>query len=75
MEPLNRLPLSRELVAPQKSYHFFSDASGSIGCGGIWAPKWFQLKWSELAAKQMQLVGAESITFKELLPIVIACAV
>lgn len=44
-----------------------SDASGSWGCGALWGKKWLQLAWVGDWAEQ-------SITVKELLPIVIAVA-
>ena len=46
---------------------FSSDASGSWGCGAVWGNQWIQPPWQEA----WQSVG---ITAKELLPIVIACA-
>ena len=27
------------------SFHVFTDASGSYGCGGYFAPNWFSLQW------------------------------
>ena len=47
---------------------FSSDASGSWGCGAIWATRWIQCEW------QSTWVG-KSIALKELLPIVLACAI
>lgn len=47
---------------------FSSDASGSWGCGAIWATNWIQCEW------QTTWVG-KSIALKELLPIVLACAI
>ena len=44
---------------------FSSDASGSWGCGTIWATRWIQCEW------QSTWVGA----LKELLPIILACAI
>ena len=46
---------------------FSSDASGSWGCRAVWGNQWIQPPWQEA----WQSVG---ITAKELLPIVIACA-
>ncbi len=45
-----------------------SDALGSWGCGAVWGKEWLQLAWSGDWAEQ-------SITVKELLPIVLAMAV
>ena len=47
---------------------FSSDASGSWGCGAIWATNWIQCEW------QATWVG-KSIALKELQPIVLACAI
>ncbi len=44
-----------------------SDASGSWGCGAFHGNEWFQLQWSLASAEK-------SISFKELLPIVLALA-
>ena len=45
-----------------------SDASGSWGCGSYWSGRWFQLEW-------VPQWRDKPITQKELLPIVIACAI
>ena len=45
-----------------------SDASGSWGCGAFWESQWFQLEWTS----EMRSL---SITFMELLPILLAAAV
>ena len=47
---------------------FSSDASGSWGCGAIWATRWIQCEWQSAWEN-------ESIALKELLPIVLACAI
>ncbi len=49
-----------------------TDASGSFGCGALWHAKWFQWKWSP--RERDREVMEASITFKELLPIVIGGA-
>ena len=53
----------------------WSDASGSFGCGAICPTlaKWIQLRWDE--HKKSSDGGVDSITWMELLPIVLACAV
>ena len=53
-------------LSPEVS--FSSDASGSWGCGAIWGSHWLQWQWSGQWA-------AQHITVKELVPIVLACAV
>ncbi len=45
-----------------------SDASGSWGCGAFWDNAWFQLPWTEEWTPW-------SIAAKELIPIVLACAI
>ena len=55
--------------------HIWTDASGSYGCGA-WDPasgEWIQLQWN--AVNRQDEMAEESITAKELLPIVLACAV
>ena len=48
--------------------HMASDASGSWGCGAWHGTKWFQLRWES----EMEPL---SIMVKELIPIVLACAI
>ena len=55
--------------------HFFTDASGLFGCGALWSPFWFQLQWPHSYRDQHLKLKEESITLKEILPIVVACAV
>ena len=52
----------------EPSIRMASDASGSWGCGAWYENLWFSLQWPE-AAREL------SIAAKELLPILIACAV
>ena len=47
-----------------------SDASGSWGCGAVFGPDWFQLRWQGLGEAQQYGIMA-----KELLPVVVAMAV
>ena len=55
--------------------HFSTDASGHFGCGALWGDAWFQLQWPQsYEAHELQL-QQESITFKEVVPIVVAFAV
>ncbi len=53
-------------IAPDVT--IFTDASGSWGCGGHWEDKWFQCQWSEDWRDK-------GISVKEMLPVVLACAV
>ena len=49
-------------------FNIFSDASGSWGCGAFWGCQWFHLRWPDHLQSQ-------SITIKELTPVVIGAAV
>ena len=49
---------------------FWSDASGSWGCGAIWQSQWLQIQW--LSGSPIQKA---SIASKEMLPIVLGCIV
>ena len=50
----------------------FTDASGSLGYGGLFGPQWFQGAW-----QPHQVLGCEnvSIAWQELYAIVVACAI
>ena len=50
--------------------HLFTDASGSIGCGGFFGARWFQLAWPAWL-----LDAQPSIALLELLPVLVACSV
>ena len=59
----------------QEKSHIWTDASGGYGCGA-WDPasgEWIQLAWGEVERRVR--MAEESISAKELVPIVIACAV
>ena len=60
--------LSPQLQLTSDASGSWGCASGSWGCGAWRGRKWFQLQWDERSA-------ALPITVKELLPIVLACAV
>ena len=59
--------LSTRFVQVQPQIRVFTDASG-WGCGGHWDNEWFQFKWSEAWSKK-------SIALRELVPVVMACAI
>ena len=59
----------------QKSTSQQMHASGHFGCGAVWGDAWFQLQWPQSYQVQELRLLQESITFKELVPIVVACAV
>ena len=58
------------LFPPEKlpSVEIASDASGSWGCGAWYKKSWFQVQWDEQS-------GHLDIACKELVPIILACAV
>lgn len=45
-----------------------SDASGTWGCGAFWGTHWFQIQWSTCISRL-------PIAAKELLPIIVGCAI
>ena len=53
---------------PNFNYQIQTDASGSWGCGGYFSSQWFQPPWSAEWS-------AVSIMAKELVPIIISCAI
>ena len=54
--------------------HIWTDASGTFGCGAR-SGRWLQLKWPEDHILGEVALKEESITLKELIPIILACAV
>ena len=54
------------------SLHLYTDASASLGCGGIHGTQWFQGKW--LPHQSLTSKGI-SIAWQELYAIVVACAI
>ena len=75
LSPLNGVNLTRKLTPPKFQVRFASDASGRVGCGAIWSPQWFQYKWCDYPDSMAVQNNEDSITLKELLPIVFACGV
>ena len=71
---LNHASFFRTIPSRVHHYSFTSDASGSISCGAIWISSWFQFKWAEAEGVQFHELGGDSITFKELLPVVLSVA-
>ena len=64
-------------LVQQPSIHIWTDASGSFGCGA-WEPlskHWIKMEWPNEAGHRWLQLDDESITLKELLPIILACAV
>ncbi len=61
----------------QRPVQVWTDASGNFGCRAV-VPEveaWLQLPWPESYAPGLLVLKEESITLKELLPVVLACAV
>ena len=64
------------LTLCQTSMNIWIDTSGLIGCGTLNTTKCcLQLKWPEHGLAAEIHLREEKITFKELLPIALACAV
>ena len=57
--------------------HIWTDASGVYGCRALdlASSRWIQLEWPIGFSDKLLHLRGESITLKELLPIVLACAV
>lgn len=55
------------LLLQEPSHHLHTDASGSWGCGAWFSTNWFALSWQGLPR-------LESITLKELFPVILAAA-
>ena len=51
-----------------RAVDLYSDASGGFGCGAWWGHRWLQFAWPDQW-------GGRNITLKELVPVVLACAV
>ena len=75
LESWNGVSLLQEFGPRQISHQFVSDASGSFGCGALWEFRWLQLQWPQSCREDFVQLTEASITLKELLPVVIACAV
>ena len=67
LESWNGVSMMRDGLQASPDHHVTTDASGSFGCGAWWGHWWLQYKWPE---------GLESwsIAIKELVPIIMACA-
>ncbi|XP_065884054.1 uncharacterized protein [Dysidea avara] len=72
----NGVSILREYGGPQQfSNEIWTDASGTFGCGAVWGKRWLQASWSSMYKNGLGEVGEDGITLKELVPIVVACAV
>ena len=72
---LNGISLPRRFSTPQVQAPFATDASGSVGCGAVYPPFWLQYKRGDSPSPGVGSNQEDSITFRELLPIIFACAV
>ena len=75
LEPLNGVSLTRRLAPVHCQVQFTTDASGCVGCEAVCRPWWLQLKWFEFPCSVAPLRNEDSITLRELMLIVLACAV
>ena len=75
LAPLNHRALRHAFTADRPSFTITTDASGAVGCGAVWHHWWLQLKWSEIPPPFQAETAEDSITMKELLPIVLAVGV
>ncbi len=66
-EDWNGVSLLHEYFPRPPDHHVYTDASGNFGCGALWQAFWLQYQWPPWYQDQ-------NITVKELLPIVLACA-
>ena len=76
-EAWNGVALIQTHPAERASYHIWSDASGSIGCGAVKpaSQRWFQYQWPVPDHHQSGGISEDGIILQELLPIVMACAI
>lgn len=75
LDSWNGVRMMSEHSQLQAKVHIWTDASGNFGCGA-WDPavgEWIQLSWAEV--DRQDGLREESITAKELVPIVVACAI
>ena len=71
----NGVSLLREFGKEEVDHYVTTDASGQVGCGGLWHNKWFQIRWTPEYRITKNLPLQDSIMLRELLPVVIAAAV
>ena len=66
LDTWNGVSLLRPSRLASPDHEFYTDASGSYGCGAIWGCRWIQLEWP-------QSYENTPIAPKEMVPIVMAC--
>ena len=66
------IPLNRA-----QATNIWTDASGIFGCGALnpTSEQWIQLTWPSTFSDNVLNLGGESMTLKELFPVVLACAI
>ena len=75
LQAWNGVPLCQEYDPQKVDYHIWTDASGSFGCGAVWGDRWLQAEWSQVYEHTPEEQEEDGISLKELLPVVLACAV
>lgn len=75
MEGWNGASMVQEFGLRQASHECWTDASGRFGCGALWGMQWLQMEWPTSYVERCRSLREASITLKELLPVVLACAV
>ena len=77
LEAWNGITMMQGGNPSQVSHQVWTDASGHCGCGAWWpaVDGWLQLRWQQAHTKEWEALRDESITLKELLPVVLACSV
>ena len=77
LEAWNGVSLLRDLTRQHLTSDVWTDASGSFGCGA-WNPttgEWVQLEWPKMTWLMSPEFQEGVIAWKELMPIVLACAI
>ena len=75
MRTWNGMSMLREYRPWRADFEICTDASGSFGCGAVWGKRWLQAEWSKTYAEAPQERGEDGITPKELVPIIMSCAI
>ena len=68
LESWNGISILRPSRLTRPDHEFYSDAAGSVGCGAVWGCRWLKFTWP-------QSYVSVAIAPKELVPVVMACAV
>ncbi len=75
IEDWNGASFLQEFGSRRPAFEFWTDASGGFGCGALWGLQWLQAEWLEVYEGHSSQREGDSITMKELLPIVLACVI